>query len=428
MCIFHIFSGQKADLYDKTNPDWAPSLKLGHDSVDSNSSKRYERTKGRLEKRKRMESAQALISLQTAATESEYIDMEVIVSNTEQLDSQNCNFFSLGKVDSTVESEEQKEIKRLKEENITLKEKLSAGSGDITPETFTDNDKCKHYTGLIYVTLMSLFQFLEPHISQTARSHLTKFQKLVLVLMRLRLNLGVQDLGYRFNVTPSCVSKIFLDTIHVMCTRMKPLILWPEREQLQISMPMEFRKYFGVKVSIIIDCFEIFIERPSNLLARAETWSNYKHHNTVKYLIGITPQGVISFLSKGYGGRVSDKYLAEDCGLLQNLLAGDVVLADRGFNISESVGLQYAEVKIPAFTKGKKQLSPLELEATRKIAHVRIHVERVIGLVRNKYTILQSQLPINYLLSQDENVPLIDKITTVCCALTNLCESVVPID
>jgi hypothetical protein len=51
-------------------------------------------------------------------------------------------------------------------------------------------------------------------------------------------------------------------------------------------MPMEFRKYFGVKVSIIIDCFEIFIDRPSNLLARAETWSNYKHHNTVKYLIG----------------------------------------------------------------------------------------------------------------------------------------------
>jgi hypothetical protein len=47
---------------------------------------------------------------------------------------------------------------------------------------------------------------------------------------------------------------------------MKCLILWPDREELQMSMPMEFRKYFGVKVSIIIDCFEIFIDRPSNLL------------------------------------------------------------------------------------------------------------------------------------------------------------------
>ena len=36
---------------------------------------------------------------------------------------------------------------------------------------------------------------------------------------------------------------------------------------------------------VIIDCFEIFIERPMNLKARAQTWSNYmyKHHNTVKF-------------------------------------------------------------------------------------------------------------------------------------------------
>ena len=94
--------------------------------------------------------------------------------------------------------------------------------------------------------------------------------------------------------------------IHIMYVRMKCLILWPDREEIQMSMPMEFRKYFGAKISIIIDRFEIFINRPSNLLARAETWSKYKHHNTVKYLIGITPQGAISFLSCGYGGRVSD--------------------------------------------------------------------------------------------------------------------------
>jgi hypothetical protein len=171
-----------------------------------------------------------------------------------------------------------------------------------------------------------------------------------------------------------------------------------------------------------------FIERPSNLLARAETWSNYKHHNTVKYLIGITPQGAVSFLSKGWGGRVSDKHVTEHCGLLLKLLPGDIVLADRGFDIKESVGLYCAEVKIPAFTKGKKQLSPLELEATRKIAHTRIHVERVIGLVRNKYTILQSTIPIDYLHTRNESVPTIDKITTVCCALSNMCESVVPFD
>ena len=35
-------------------------------------------------------------------------------------------------------------------------------------------------------------------------------------------------------------------------------------------------------------------------------------------------------------------------------------MADRGFTISESVGLKQAELAIPAFTKGKEQLDPID--------------------------------------------------------------------
>ena len=68
-------------------------------------------------------------------------------------------------------------------------------------------------------------------------------------------------------------------------------------------------------------------------MARVQTYSNYKHHNTVKFSIGITSQGSVSFVSKGWGGRVSDKHLTENCGLLDCLSAGDQILADRDFNI-----------------------------------------------------------------------------------------------
>ena len=71
-------------------------------------------------------------------------------------------------------------------------------------------------------------------------------------------------------------------------------------------------------IEVIVVCFEVFVNRPSTLMARAITWSNYKHHNTVKFLIGITPQRVISFLSKAWGGRVSNKYLTEHRRLLKS--------------------------------------------------------------------------------------------------------------
>ena len=159
------------------------------------------------------------------------------------------------------------------------------------------------------------------------------------------------------------------------------------------------------------------------------TWSNYKHHNTVKFLIGVTPQVVISFISKAWGGRVSDKYLTENSGLLRKLLPGDIVLADRGFDIVDSVGFYQARLHIPAFTRGKKQLSAEEVEETRKIANVRIHVERVIGLVCRKYTILQGILPIQLVTArQGDDLAPIDKIAIVCCALTKLSESIVPFD
>ena len=73
------------------------------------------------------------------------------------------------------------------------------------------------------------------------------------------------------------------------------------------------------------------------------TWSKYQHHNAAKYLIAISPQGVITFISKRWGGRVSDKHITENSSL-----RGDLVLADRGFNIAESLGAHGASLQIPA--------------------------------------------------------------------------------
>ena len=166
-----------------------------------------------------------------------------------------------------------------------------------------------------------------------------------------------------------------------MFVLLKPVIVWPDREELTMTLPLEFCKHYPQCVCII-DCFEMFCERPTDFMAslRAQTYSHNKGHNTVKFLIAITPQGLISLISHGWGGQISDKHLTEHSELLNKLVPGDLVLAE------ETVCMYYAELATPAFTEGKKQLSGREVDMFRKLARLRIHVERVIGMLRQKYS------------------------------------------
>lgn len=422
-------------LYNETHPDWAPSINLGY-STPARPADRYERLSERKVKKANSDCAQALLDL--SMTEPPEPDYSEIDNNPPTETTRPCKFILLGPLEGAskekaaddravrLEKQTEEELNRLTLENVNLKKELSMYQ--ITEESLKESDdKVKFYTGLqTYFTLMTVLGSVKGCIEDSKRVKFTVFQKLVMVLMKLRLNLTVQDLGDRFRVSTATVSRTIDRVLDAMYVRLREFVYWPDRTELRMTMPMDFRRAFGLKVASIIDCFEIFIERPSSLEARAATWSQYKHHNTVKFLIGITPQGSISFISKAWGGRASDKHITENCGFLDKIIPGDIILADRGFDIRDSVGFRGAEAKIPAFTKGKSQLSPLELELTRKITHLRIHVERVIGQLRNKFTVLQSILPIDYVYTEDEEVPMVEKMVTVCSVLINLNESVVP--
>ena len=116
----------------------------------------------------------------------------------------------------------------------------------------------------------------------------------------------------------------------------------------------------------IIDCFEIFIERPVAFTARAATYSNYKKYNTVKVFIGVSPTGAITYISSVWGGRVSDKMITQQCGFLQYIDPGDVILADRGFNIHDDVAIRGGKIRNTSFYKRQKAALEKKLKSHGK--------------------------------------------------------------
>ena len=271
-----------------------------------------------------------------------------------------------------------------------------------------------------------VFSFIHLHTKTKWQHKLNLKDEFLLVMMRLRLGLLFEDLAYRFNIAKSTASSIFTDWINVMAVHQKFLIKWLPREIIQSNMPQLFKETYP-NACCIIDCSVIFIERPPSFQERAQTYSNYKKHNTVKFLIAVTPAGTISYVSAVWGGRVSDKFLTQQSGFLKLIDPGDTILADRGFDIGDEVGLHGARLITPVFTKGKMQLSQQEVEVSQRIVRVCIHVKRVRGEMKNKYTILQGTISVNCLKHKaDIELANVDKILITCAALTNLPPSVVP--
>ena len=162
----------------------------------------------------------------------------------------------------------------------------------------------------------------------------------------MRLNAANSDLAFRFGFNATTVSRILSRWNEALNVQLAFIVTWPDRESLKKTMLFCFRVNYGLKVSSMIDCFDLLIEKPSDLLARSCTWSQYKHYNITKYLISITPQEITSFVSNGWGGRVLDKYIVENSGYLEHLWPGDVVLTDRGFNVDDSSALYGATMDI----------------------------------------------------------------------------------
>ena len=162
----------------------------------------------------------------------------------------------------------------------------------------------------------------------------------------------------------------------------------------------------------IIDTNEIFIQTPKDHKRQKQTWSNYKHHNTLKLLIAVAANSSIIFVSKLFGGAVSDKKITNESSYLDFLEPYTTLMADKGFDITNECLARHINLVIPPGRRGQSQMLSADIIRTSSIAKMRILVEQVIRQLKN-FKILASEVPISIIKQMDD-------VVQVCAGLTNL--------
>ena len=252
VCGRHFVSGQPAQSWDRHSIGWVPTLNLGKKEYTTVDHKAVEarvlRTKERAEKRRQLQLQE--LEMEVAAKRKQIGESGLQVSNIDfehqpgactsgdNLEMEHIEFQSFNEDENQRDASTQ--TKDCVQNNQTH---TNQSKSDIESQTdefqymfctnvykqpdqdyFDSDDKARFYTGLPSTdTLLTVLRHVEPYVRKRIVL-LNNFQQLCIVLMKLRLNVPLQDLAYRFNISKTTVSRIIVDWLTVIDIRLTPLI------------------------------------------------------------------------------------------------------------------------------------------------------------------------------------------------------------
>lgn len=236
----------------------------------------------------------------------------------------------------------------------------------------------KDITGITF----KIFNFLLSLLPQTNHTIISIEDILLIMLMKVKLSLTYSALGTFFSVHRSTISRVFSECLLILSHRTNNLISWPSKTTIVVTLPEVFKKHYSLYM-YIINCTEVRVEQPLTVQQRICMYSQYKGGYTIKVLVAITPNSVISFLSKAHEGRSSDSFITNVSGFLNKLETGDQILADKGFpGIKPDVESQNSILVMPPMLYNRK-FSEEEVIKTYNVASIRIHIKRLFARLKS---------------------------------------------
>ena len=314
---------------------------------------------------------------------------------------------------------EQQELKKVRLLNSEKKERgsfsclcFSRDVGVNLEAELWEKMKMFSFTGLSHSQVDHLYALLEVasfshlttrHEEGAGGAFSTKQKPLVLVkdrliatLVLLRTAMTLEQVGALFGRSANWASGIVEATLQLMAIVYQTYYMRVPRAVVQETTPASYQSLVedGVTVRIIFDCAETTLQTFNNKEKQRASYSSYKSKNTLKWGIGITPGGLINFITDTYAGSITDEELVKICGLCGMLDKNDGVLADKGFSglhlhlLSHELSLILPPKKLAGL-----RFSTTENASTARIASLRVHVERAISNMRN-FRFVSNEVPI----------------------------------
>ena len=131
-----------------------------------------------------------------------------------------------------------------------------------------------HQNTVMYVFL-TIFTYLSTFLPKLKKESIPQDEQLFITLVCLRHNTSFDFLSHARGLKKATLVNYFWKWINLIGTKMNFIIKWPSQEVAFETNPIVFRKKFP-RLTAIVDCFQIFVEKPKGLLAKALCYIQYK--------------------------------------------------------------------------------------------------------------------------------------------------------
>lgn len=211
-----------------------------------------------------------------------------------------------------------------------------------------------------------------------------------------RCNISMTRIAALFGIGRVLVHDIIYAWANMLCDTLAKAFPVPTRSQMLRAYPKSVIKKFGhAHIFMLLDATEIFAEVASMKTVNAILYSAYKHHSTLKWLVGCDPIGTVwdDSISDGYPGAISDPIQTIVTDILAQIPFGCALEVDKGFLIeNECILLGIHCIRPMKMLKGQTQQSKEDVALTQKVGKTRIPVEQVNGQMKGSASFFDKKI------------------------------------